>query len=171
MLNPSERRLLLLLFAWLVSGIGLDVALRSQPRVAARLLGSERVADVLEAGSEEPELGRSPGTTATPVAAVAGSRAQARRERAGAARRRRGLAYDAAGRLDLNLADSTELVLLEGVGPALASRILGERRRRGRFAQPADLLGVRGIGRKTLAKLLPQVTVRAAKDSLVRAGP
>jgi len=81
-------------------------------------------------------------------------------------RRGRAFVYDAQGRLDLNLADSTELVLLPGVGPALASRILEARTHKGRFRDVKDLLEVRGIGDKTLAKLLPKIAVRADQDSL-----
>ena len=67
---------------------------------------------------------------------------------------------DIACRLDVNAAPVSELVLLEGVGPVLASRIAA-----GRGPDPArptyraapDLLAVRGIGPVTLAKIEPHL--------------
>lgn len=61
--------------------------------------------------------------------------------------------------VDLNRADSTTLVGLPGIGPALAGRVLA-RRRRGRFSSIDDLLEVRGIGPATLERLRPRVQVR-----------
>jgi len=55
--------------------------------------------------------------------------------------------------VDLNRADAKELATLPGVGPKLARRILAHRRRRGPFRRPADLLAVRGIGHRILARL------------------
>lgn len=61
--------------------------------------------------------------------------------------------------VDLNTADSVALVGVPGIGPALAGRILG-RRRRTRFGGVEDLLEVRGIGPATLERLRPHVVVR-----------
>jgi competence protein ComEA len=63
------------------------------------------------------------------------------------------------GKVNLNTATSEELVLLPGVGPALAKRILEWRERRGNFRRVRDLRRVRGFGPKTLAKLGPYLTV------------
>jgi competence protein ComEA len=60
--------------------------------------------------------------------------------------------------IDVNQADASELERLPGVGPALAARIVDERRQRGRFAAPEDLLRVRGIGRKSLDALREHLT-------------
>jgi competence protein ComEA len=60
--------------------------------------------------------------------------------------------------LPLNGATLEELERLPGVGPALAQRILEERRRRGAFASVDDLLDVRGIGPATLERLRPLVS-------------
>jgi competence protein ComEA len=59
--------------------------------------------------------------------------------------------------LDLNTATHAQLMLLPGVGPALAEVIVSGRRDRGRFRSPDDLLPLRGIGDKTLARLRPFV--------------
>ncbi len=56
-------------------------------------------------------------------------------------------------RVDLNRADARELATLPGIGPKLARRILAHRRRQGPFRRPEDLLGVRGIGHRLLARL------------------
>lgn len=61
--------------------------------------------------------------------------------------------------LDLNRADSADLVRLPGIGPALAGRILA-RRRQGRFARVDDLIEVRGIGPATLERLRSLLEVR-----------
>jgi competence protein ComEA len=53
-------------------------------------------------------------------------------------------------RIDLNRASPQELESLPGIGPALAARIVENRRRYGLFVKPEDLLRVRGIGPATL---------------------
>ena len=158
MLTPSERRVVVALLCWLASGLLLDVVLVRRPGALVPWLGPERAFEVTLAGG---------GESAEPQAAFASALA-ARKKPGHDAKSARGRAvvYDAQGRLDLNRADSTELLLLPGVGPALAGRILAERARRGAFRTAQDLLDVRGIGEKTLAKLLPKVAVAAAQDSL-----
>jgi DNA uptake protein ComE-like DNA-binding protein len=158
MLTPSERRVVVALVCWLLSGILLDAFLLHRPRALVPLLGPERAADVALAGRDDPE----DAGVALAASATTAGKAHAH----AAAPRGRALAYDSQGRLDLNLADSTELVMLPGVGPALAGRILAVRAEKHRFALTRDLLEVRGIGEKTLAKLLPKVAVRTAQDSL-----
>lgn len=63
------------------------------------------------------------------------------------------------GVVDLNLADDATLQTLPGVGPATAAAILAWRDENGRFRSVDDLLGVPGIGPKTLEKLRDQVRV------------
>jgi len=55
--------------------------------------------------------------------------------------------------LDLNRAQAADLLLLPGVGPKLAQRIVDERSRRGRYHGLEELLEVKGIGRTTLQRL------------------
>lgn len=57
--------------------------------------------------------------------------------------------------LDLNFASAVELELLPGVGPRLARDIVDRRERSGPFRALPELLHVRGIGEKTLAKIAP----------------
>lgn len=56
-------------------------------------------------------------------------------------------------RVALNTASASELEALPGVGPALAARILSHRQQQGPFRKPEDLLEVKGIGEKKLAKM------------------
>ena len=63
-----------------------------------------------------------------------------------------------AGRVRINSASVSELQSLPGVGPALAQRIIAERRR-GRFASAEDLLRVSGIGKAKLEKMRAYVEV------------
>jgi competence protein ComEA len=65
----------------------------------------------------------------------------------------------AGGAVDLNRADDTALQTLPGVGPATAGAILDWREQNGAFRSVDDLLGVPGIGEKTLERLRPLVTV------------
>lgn len=65
----------------------------------------------------------------------------------------------AGGRVNLNTADLQALDTLPGVGPATAKSILDWRETNGRFTAVEDLLGVAGIGEKTLAALRDLVTV------------
>jgi competence protein ComEA len=62
-------------------------------------------------------------------------------------------------RLDLNRAGVGDLLLLPGVGPKLAARILEERDRRAGFASVEQLAAVKGVGPKKLAQLRELVAV------------
>jgi len=66
-------------------------------------------------------------------------------------------------KLDLNRATAAELDALPGIGPALAARILEKRSISGGFRSVDELLTVRGIGKKTLAKFRQWVYVSAEK--------
>lgn len=65
------------------------------------------------------------------------------------------------GRLlvNINRAGVQELTALPGIGPALAQRIVAYRAQVGQFRQVDDLLGVSGIGPKTLERLRPHLTI------------
>jgi competence ComEA-like helix-hairpin-helix protein len=162
MLAPHERRLLWILALVLATGAAADWLARRRPREAAWLVGAERVVDLHEAGS----TGETPhGEVAAVDSALRAARDETPRRASKKPARRAGV-YDAQGRLDLNAADSSEILALTGVGPSLAGRLLAERRRRGRFQSLEQLLDVKGIGPKTLERLRPQLFLRAAKDSL-----
>ena len=63
------------------------------------------------------------------------------------------------GRVVLNAADEEALKTLPGIGPKRAQAILALRQRLVRFRAVEDLLRVKGIGRKTLAKIKPKVVL------------
>jgi competence protein ComEA len=63
-------------------------------------------------------------------------------------------------KLDVNTASAADLERIPGIGHALASRIVDERHRRGRFAHLTELDEVDGVGPKLLAKLATLVEVR-----------
>jgi comEA protein len=61
--------------------------------------------------------------------------------------------------IDLNSAGAAELDLLPRIGPALAERILVDRKENGRFDSVDDLKRVSGIGPKTVEKIRAFVTL------------
>jgi comEA protein len=63
-------------------------------------------------------------------------------------------------KVNINTASSEELMTLPGIGPVLASRILEYRQNQGPFIDVEQLMEVKGIGAKTLARLRPLVTVK-----------
>lgn len=60
-------------------------------------------------------------------------------------------------RLAVNSVPEVELERLPGIGPALAARIVEERRRRGGFRRVEELLEVRGIGPRVLDRIRPHL--------------
>lgn len=68
-------------------------------------------------------------------------------------------AVTADGKVILNLAAEDDLRKLPGIGPKKAQAILALRTKMGKFTRPEDLLRVKGIGRKKLAKLRPRLLI------------
>jgi comEA protein len=64
-----------------------------------------------------------------------------------------------AGPVDVNAATADELTALPGIGPVRAAAIVALREERGGFRSLDDLLDVKGIGPKTLARLRPLAAV------------
>jgi competence protein ComEA len=61
--------------------------------------------------------------------------------------------------INVNMASSSELEKIPGIGPVLAKRIIEYREQNGPFTTYEDLLKVQGIGEKTLAKIKPYIQV------------
>jgi competence protein ComEA len=64
------------------------------------------------------------------------------------------------GKLNLNTATTEQLMLLPGVGPSKAERVVEWRGKHGPFKRVADLRKVKGFGYKTLKKLEPNLDVK-----------
>lgn len=58
-----------------------------------------------------------------------------------------------AQRININTAGEAELQLLPGIGPALAARIIEDREANGPFESVDDLMRIKGIGPRTVARL------------------
>jgi len=65
--------------------------------------------------------------------------------------------------IDLNSATVQQLEQIKGIGPTRANAIIAYRSQHKRFSKVAELVKVKGIGAKTLAKLKSQLTVHEAK--------
>jgi len=63
------------------------------------------------------------------------------------------------GKVNLNSASAEQLTALPGVGPALAARIVEHRQKQGSFRSVQELMNVRGIGEKNLAKIQGYLSV------------
>ena len=70
---------------------------------------------------------------------------------------------EAAGPIDINMADAAALQTLPGIGETKAAAIIAHREANGPFATVDDLKNVTGIGEKTLEKLKQQITVGASE--------
>jgi len=60
-------------------------------------------------------------------------------------------------KININEADLETLQELKGVGPKTALKIYNHREEKGKFTSLTELINVKGIGKKTLAKLLPNL--------------
>ena len=72
--------------------------------------------------------------------------------------------------LNVNTASAGELQSLPGIGKVKAAAIVAYRSDNGPFTQVDDLVHVKGIGPKTLAKLRPLVTCGAKNGSKAKPG-
>ena len=66
------------------------------------------------------------------------------------------------GVVNVNTASAEQLAMLPGVGPSVAGRIVEHRSKNGDFKQVDDLLLVKGIGEKSLAKMKPYLATSGA---------
>ena len=63
------------------------------------------------------------------------------------------------GKVNLNLATSSQLDQLPGIGPVIAARILQHRDENGPFRQISDIQQVAGIGDVIYSKIKDQISV------------
>ena len=61
--------------------------------------------------------------------------------------------------VNLNQASAQDLVGIQGIGPAIAERILQYRQEHGRFEKVEDLGKIHGIGEAKFQKIKSQVTI------------
>ena len=61
--------------------------------------------------------------------------------------------------VNINTADTGQLIALPQIGVKMAQRILEFRKSNGNFKRVQDLMKVKGIGEKVFAKLQPLITI------------
>ena len=69
------------------------------------------------------------------------------------------MAPELAGQVNLTTASQEQLELLPGIGPAIAKKVMDYRAQKP-FEDPVQLMRIKGIGRKTFAKLKPFLVVK-----------
>lgn len=70
-----------------------------------------------------------------------------------------GVGFAGDGQVNLNTGTAEELQQLPGIGKGLAKRIVDFRTTNGPFKSAEDLMQVRGIGKKTFAKMKERITI------------
>ena len=70
-----------------------------------------------------------------------------------------GVGFAGDGKVDLNTSTAKELQQLPGIGKGLARRIVEYRTTNGPFKSVDELMQVRGIGKKTFAKMKERITI------------
>jgi competence ComEA-like helix-hairpin-helix protein len=63
-------------------------------------------------------------------------------------------------KINVNTASAELLEALPGIGPVIAKRIVEYREKNGFFANPENLIDVKGIGEKKLKQILPYIRVQ-----------
>lgn len=66
------------------------------------------------------------------------------------------------GKVNINTASAQQLTALPGVGEKMAARIVEYRQKQGGFKSVQELMNVKGLGEKNLAKLQPYLTTGEA---------
>ena len=76
-----------------------------------------------------------------------------------------GVGFADDGKVDLNTSTAKELQQLPGIGKGLAKRIVEYRTTNGPFKSVEELIQVRGIGKKTFAKMKERLVIGGSPTS------
>lgn len=63
------------------------------------------------------------------------------------------------GKININTATQADLEKIDGIGPALAERIIEYRKQNGKFKNIEELKSVKGIGDKKFESIKEKITV------------
>lgn len=136
--TPAERKALLFLAAVVALGAGVR---------GVRAVARDQPADPAAAAALSEQLRRVDSAATAGKSAPRGRRGSARKKPAAPA-----------ALVDVDTASAETIETLNGIGPALAARIVAHRDSFGPFGSMDGLRRVRGIGPALSAKLAPQVT-------------
>ena len=67
--------------------------------------------------------------------------------------------------ININLADTTSLKRIPGIGPAIATRIVEYRTRNGDFSSTEELKKIRGIGNNLYDRIMPYIAIETEEMS------
>ena len=70
-----------------------------------------------------------------------------------------GISEITVGKININTADEDQLMLLQGIGPSLAQRIIAYRQEHGSFKSISDIVKIEGIGAKKFESMKDYITV------------
>ena len=73
--------------------------------------------------------------------------------------------FAAMDKVDLNTATTEQLILLPGIGPELAQRILDYKKEHGPFKSVDELTNVKGVGEGKLTKLRNAILISGTVES------
>ncbi len=62
------------------------------------------------------------------------------------------------GKININTADVDDFMILDGIGPTIAERIVDHRSNHGPFEKIEDIMNVKGIGKVTFSKIADYIT-------------
>ena len=166
-LNSHQLRLLIFVTLILLVGIGLKLADRHRRAIDVDLKGildGYKYTTVIDIQTNEaralpipPQMRLDDKPILDEVISSPISKPSSRQINLKSTPVKKGIETETPSIIDINRADSVALLKLPGIGPVLAGRIVAYRDSAGVISGTHDLLKIKGIGAKKLAKIRPYI--------------